>query len=99
MSKTKKFLLTFLITITIILSSLALMGFAVNVSAYADSKIYFSNEEYTCSNYLLKPDGTRSDKHIQDFSAEVKAASEGTPFPELPQVIPQEYLDSDELMG
>lgn len=94
MSKTKKFLLPFLITIITLLSSIALMGVMTNVSAYADSKTYFSDKEYTNSNYLLKPDGIRADKRIQDFSEEVKSASVGTSFPELSQVIPLKYLES-----
>lgn len=72
------------------------MGFTTNVFAFANGNMYFSNEEYTNSDYLLKPNGTISDKKIQDFSDEVKSASIGTSFPELSQVIPLEFLESTE---
>lgn len=101
MTKIKKFIIAFLIAIAIImvLSAVAIMGLTSKVSAYADSNTYFSAEKYTESDNLLDSDGSESYKNIQTFSNEVKAASDGDPFPELSQVIPKEYLDSEELMG
>ena len=96
MLKLKKSLLTLFVVIAILLSSVAFMGFTTNVFAFANGNMYFSNEEYTNSDYLLKPNGTISDKKIQDFSDEVKSASIGTSFPELSQVIPLEFLESTE---
>lgn len=77
-----------------LLSAFALMGFTTNASVYADSKTYFSPEKYTESDALLNSDGSESYKNIQTFSNEVKAASIGTSFPELAQVIPRQYLES-----
>lgn len=94
MTKTKKIVLSLLIAMVMLLSAFALMGFTTNVSAYADSKTYFSNEEYTESDRLLNSDGSTSVKTIGTFSNEVKSASIGTSFPELSQVIPLNYLES-----
>lgn len=94
MTKTKKVVLSLLIAVVMLLSAFALMGFTTNVSAYADSKTYYSNEEYTESDFLLQSDGSESYKNIQTFSSEVKSASIGTAFPELAQVIPLKFLES-----
>lgn len=94
MTKTKKIVLSLLIAAVMLLSAFALMGFTTNTTAYADSKTYFSNEEYTESDRLLNSDGSTSVKTIGTFSNEVKAASIGTAFPELAQVIPRQYLES-----
>lgn len=79
-----------------LLSAFALMGFTTNVSAYADSKAYFSDEKYTESDFLLCSDGSESYKNIQTFSNEVKSASIGTSFPELTQVIPSQILENSQ---
>lgn len=94
MKKTKKVILSLLVAMIILLSAFALMGFTTNASVYADSKTYFSPEKYTESDALLNSDGSESYKNIQTFSNEVKAASIGTSFPELTQVIPRQYLES-----
>ena len=60
MTKTKRFTLNLLIAIVMLLSAFALMGFTTNVSAYADSKTYFSDEKYTESDSLLNSDGSES---------------------------------------
>lgn len=96
MSKTKKILLSLFVAMVMLLSAFALMGFTTNVSAYADSKTYFSDEEYTESDRLLNSDGSTSLKTIGSFSDEVKSASIGTAFPELAQVIPRQYLETSE---
>lgn len=62
MTKAKKVVLSLFIAAVMLLSAFALMGFTTNVSAYADSKTYFSNEEYTESDFLLQGDGGESYK-------------------------------------
>ena len=58
---------------------------------------YFSAEQYTNSDWLLLPDGTTStNRKIGNFATDVKAAVDGTEFPELSQVVPLEYLESTE---
>lgn len=96
MIKTKKVVLSLLVAMVMLLSAFALMGFTTNVSAYADSKAYFSDEKYTESDYLLCSDGSESYKNIQTFSNEVKSASIGTSFPELTQVIPSQILENSQ---
>lgn len=96
MIKTKKVVLSLLIAMVMLLSAFALMGFTTNVSAYADSKAYFSDEKYTESDFLLCSDGSESYKNIQTFSNEVKSASIGTSFPELTQVIPSQILENSQ---
>ncbi len=96
MIKTKKVVLSLLIAMVMLLSAFALMGFTTNVSAYADSKAYFSDEKYTESDFLLCSDGSESYKNIQTFSNEVKSASIGTSIPELTQVIPSQILENSQ---
>lgn len=79
-----------------ILSTFAFMAYTTNISAYANSKTYFSEEKYTESDALLNSDGSEAQKNIQTFSNEVKAAANDTAFPELSQVIPLQYLESKE---
>ena len=63
---------------------------------YADGNgNYFTAEEYTDNDELLRSDGTSSAKDIQMFSAEVKAGK-STYYPELAEVIPRQYLESQE---
>lgn len=59
-------------------------------------EINFSVEEYTSDDRLLLPDGTLSSRTIVDFSSDVKVASAGDDCSELTQVIPVEYLSTDE---
>lgn len=51
-------------------------------------------ENYTDSDSLLKANGTLSDKKISDFASEVISSLANTPFPEITEVIPIEYLES-----
>lgn len=68
---------------------------ANNVVYAATSYPYYTAEQYTNSDYLLFDNGTESlVRQISDFSSDVKAASVGTSFPELAQVIPRQYLES-----
>lgn len=94
--KSRKIFLSFLIAIFIFLNIVAAMFFTTNSTVYADTDSYFSDEQYTNSDYLLAENGTDSTKKIQEFAAEVKSAAVGTSFPELSQVIPLEYLESSQ---
>ena len=88
----------------IILMSLAvaiaiLCGF-FSVNQLSDLKVYaksnvFSVEQYTDSDYLLKADGSLSSKNIERFAEEVKAGK-STYYPELAEVIPRQYLESQD---
>ncbi len=66
------------------------------VRASADYNNVFTPEEYTVSDKLLTNNGTLSNKNINDFSNEVKAAEEDTRFDELAEVIPAQYLNATE---
>lgn len=72
--------------------------FSVNLlsdsKAYAESAV-FSVEQYTDSDYLLKADGSLSSKNIEMFAADVKA-NKSKYYPELTEVIPRQYLESQE---
>ena len=63
---------------------------------YAEgSNNYLTVEEYTNSDKLLKEDGTTSDKNIRTFAREVKEGK-STYYPELTEVIPRQYLESQD---
>ena len=63
--------------------------------AKADTQIYYSDADYTDSDYLLLDNGSESlTRKITHFASDVKAASSGTSFPELAQVIPRQYLET-----
>lgn len=66
----------------------------LNLKVYAVSNV-FSVEEYTNDDYLLKPNGQSSGKNIREFANEVKAGK-STYYPELAEVIPRQYLESQE---
>lgn len=57
---------------------------------------YYDVSKYVDSDFLLRNDGTLSDKTVQDFSKEVKNALFGTCFDELDEVIPAQYLNTTE---
>lgn len=86
MIRMKKILLPFLFTIAIVCG--VFIGFANNSIALA-ATVYFSDDKYTESDNLLNRDGSESYLTIQEFALDVKAASSGTSFPELAQVIPR----------
>lgn len=98
MIKAKKYLISFLFVLIVTLGGIMTMNFTTSpFNVNADAAIYYSEEKYTNSDYLLLDDGTESlTKTIKDFSEEVKAAPTGIAFPELSQVIPLEYLESSE---
>ena len=98
MKTIKNSILSLLCIVCIFFSVFAIMGFTTKVANASTSNI-FTAEDYTSNDRLLKEDGSLSIKDITDFSDEVKSASDGDSFPELSQVIPKEYLDSEELMG
>lgn len=95
MLKHKKILLSALLALILALSAALFVGIT-GKSAFAETKAYYSAEEYTNSDDLLKEDGTLSDRNINIFADEVKAASNGKAFAELAQVIPLEYLESSQ---
>ena len=98
MIKAKKYLISFLFVLIVTLGGIMTMNFTTSpFNVNADAAIYYSEEKYTNSDYLLLDDGTESlTKTIKDFSEEVKASPTGIAFPELSQVIPLEYLESSE---
>lgn len=62
----------------------------------AENENYFTAEEYTDNDELLRKDGTASNKDIQTFANEVKAGYDNMYYPELAEVIPRQYLESQE---
>ena len=57
--------------------------------------MYYSDADYTDSDYLLLDNGNESlTRKITHFASDVKAASLGTSFTELAQVIPRQYLET-----
>ena len=84
------------VALSIIIVFCCIMGissFNMPIIAYAE-EIPLSIDDYTDSDYLIKADGTLSDKAIQTFAKEVKNAKANTSFPELAEVIPRQYLES-----
>ncbi len=70
-------------------------GFSSPIRTYADT-LSFSVDDYTNEDTLLQSDGSSSLKTIIMFAEEVKAASLNTEFQELSQVIPRQYLETEE---
>lgn len=64
-------------------------------TVFADDS-YMSVEQYTERDSLLKKDGTESLKTIQKFAEEVQAGQYNACYPELAEVIPRQYLESQE---
>lgn len=65
-----------------------------NTTVHAEESI-FPVEQYTDDDYLLMADGKKSTKNILDFASEVKG-DKYTYYPELAEVIPRQYLESQE---
>lgn len=65
-----------------------------NTKVHAEGNI-FPVEQYTDDDYLLMADGKQSTKNILDFALEVKG-DKYTYYPELAEVIPRQYLESQE---
>ena len=86
-----------LLCVSIVILSAFLIGNKdiANVMASAVTN-YPTVEQYTNKDTLLKINGTDADKTIREFASEVKAASNGTRFDELAEVIPAQYLNSTE---
>ena len=73
-----------------------LFSLAKTSRVYAEgNNNYFTIEEYTNSDKLLRSDGTSSLKDILEFAEEVKAGK-STYYPELAEVIPRQYLESQD---
>lgn len=64
-------------------------------TVFADDS-YMSVEQYTERDSLLKKDGTESLKTIQKFAEEVQSGQYNACYPELAEVIPRQYLESQE---
>lgn len=64
-------------------------------TVFADDS-YMSVEQYTERDSLLKKDGTESLKTIQKFAEEVQLGQYNACYPELAEVIPRQYLESQE---
>ncbi len=64
-------------------------------TVFADDS-YLSVEQYTERDSLLKKDGTESLKTIQKFAEEVRSGQYNACYPELAEVIPRQYLESQE---
>lgn len=65
-----------------------------NTKVHAEGNI-FPVEQYTDDDYLLMAEGKQSTKSILDFASEVKE-NKYTYYPELAEVIPRQYLESQE---
>lgn len=65
-----------------------------NTKVHAEESI-FPVEQYTDDDYLLMADGKKSTKNIFEFALEVKG-DKYTYYPELAEVIPRQYLESQE---
>lgn len=65
-----------------------------NTKVHAEESI-FPVEQYTDDDYLLMADGKKSTKNIFEFALEVKK-DKYTYYPELAEVIPRQYLESQE---
>lgn len=74
--------------------SVGLFSLVKTSRVYAEgNNNYFTVEEYTNSDKLFRSDGTSSLKDILEFAEEVKAGK-STYYPELAEVIPRQYLES-----
>ena len=90
MKKIKNYLLLLAFIISLVCGL-----FAVNSTEVFAESSYLPVERYTESDNLLKEDGTESSKTIRSFAAEVKAGK-SIYYPELAEVIPRQYLESQD---
>ena len=96
MSKNKRFALSFctlILSLCCIATLFEVFYRKPSKEAHA-AEIIFSDADYTNDDKLLLSNGTSSNKDIQVFAKEVVAASAGTYFPELPEVLPRDFLES-----
>ena len=86
-------ILTISLCVSIMLClSIGLFSLGETPRVYAEGNTnYFTVEEYTDYDELLRSDGTSSDKDIQTFAREVKEGK-SIYYPELAEVIPRQYL-------
>lgn len=61
----------------------------------ADTNTVYTPQQYTKSDQLLSENGVELQKDIGTFANEVKAAYSGTLVPEITQVIPFQYMESE----
>lgn len=90
-------ILTISLCVSIMLClSIGLFSLGETPRVYAEGNTnYFTVEEYTDYDELLRSDGTSSDKDIQTFAREVKEGK-SIYYPELAEVIPRQYLESQD---
>ena len=84
------------VALSIIIVFCCIMGissFTMPTIAYAE-EISLSIDDYTDLDNLKKANGENSDKTIQIFAKEVNSAKANTSFPELAEVSPRQYLES-----
>lgn len=84
------------VALSVIIVFCCIMGifsFTMPTIAYAE-EISLSIDDYTDSDYLKKANGEDSRKTIRSFALEVNSAKANTSFPELAEVIPRQYLES-----
>ena len=95
MAKIKKFVILMLCAVIMLLCFIVMACFTTAKVANAETNS-ISVQQYTESDYLIRADGTLTDKRIEDFANEVKVAPNNKSFPELAQVIPLQYLETTE---
>lgn len=93
--RTKNFFSIIFALLVFFVAATITTGFSSPIRTYADI-LYFSVDDYTDKDTLLQSDGSSSLKTITMFAGEVKAASLNTEFQELSQVIPRQYLETEE---
>ena len=93
--RTKNFFSIIFALLVFFVAATITTGFSSPIRTYADI-LSFSVDDYTDKDTLLQSDGSSSLKTITMFAEEVKAASLNTEFQELSQVIPRQYLETEE---
>lgn len=92
MNRAKK--ITIILLLLIILCGTLFMAFNnTALSAKADEVKYYSPEQYTSSDYLLDENGNQTNKTIIQFANDVNYADMAAYIPELPQVVPRQFLE------
>lgn len=90
-------LIALFVVIVLLIGAFVVMKNAISIDAYAETMLYYSDEQYTDDDKLLNPDGTSSDRSIIDFANSVNRAVFDSIQLELANVIPLKYLKSTEI--
>lgn len=94
---TRKKLIAILFAMVMVFGIFALSGFYKDKTVSAETgEVMLSPADYTDSDNLLKENGEWSEITIVDFAQDVYKATNGTSFPEITQVIPKQYMESEE---